>query len=90
MRQWTDEHDVVSSDLLRTEARRAAAHDAVAAAVVEQLLESMTLTRLTPRMFDEAGLLRVAGPLRSLDAIHIVAPASCETTWKESSPTTVG
>lgn len=73
VRRWTAERVILSSDLLRTEARRAATNDTVATSLVEELLETMTLVRLTPELFDQAGRLRSATPLRSLDAIHIVA-----------------
>jgi len=72
--RWIDDHEVCSSDLLRTEVRRALADERGA---VRLLLEGMLLRtpliRLTPDVFDMAGDLRTGGPLRSLDAIHLAA-----------------
>lgn len=72
--EWTAGRGICSSDLLRTEARRAlSAADETGQARVEWLLEQMWLIRLAPDVFDEAGHLRTDVPLRSLDAVHIAA-----------------
>jgi uncharacterized protein len=70
--EWLADREICSSDLLRTEARRAVAGEPEPARrLTEALLGSITLIRLTPEVFDQAG--RLAGTLRSLDAIHIAA-----------------
>lgn len=71
MRRWTAGRDLVSCDLLRTEARRATAHDAALAEDVDRLVASTMLIGLTPDLLDAAG--RLGGGLRSLDAIHVTA-----------------
>ncbi|MBA3606360.1 MAG: type II toxin-antitoxin system VapC family toxin [Acidimicrobiia bacterium] len=74
LRQWISGRDVCSSDLLRTEARRAFAGDVdFIHVILDDLLGTIPLIRLTPDVFDEAGHLRSVAALRSLDAIHIVA-----------------
>ena len=74
LRRWLESHlEVVSSDLLRTEARRSAM---IAPQEVrlrcEELLEAITLIRLTPELFDRAGTLGPQGR-RSLDALHLAS-----------------
>ncbi len=73
LQRWLGDRAVCSSDLLRTEARRALATDLAGQVLLEGLLERIALIRLTPEVFDQAGHLRVAAPLRSLDAIHLAA-----------------
>jgi len=71
--RWLTDQAICSSDLLRTEARRALSADVVGQVLLEGLLERIVLIRLTPEVFDQAGHLRVATPLCSLDAIHLAA-----------------
>lgn len=74
LREWTLGRETCSSDLLRTEVRRVFVNDVGdVQTLMEGLLVRTELIRLTPTDFDDAGRLRVAGRLRSLDAIHIVA-----------------
>jgi predicted nucleic acid-binding protein len=74
LRTWLDgDPDVVSSDLLRTEARRAVLGAPQAIRLrCEALLDAMTLIRITPELFDAAGTLEPYG-MRSLDALHLAA-----------------
>ena len=74
LRTWLDgDPDVVSSDLLRTEARRAVLGAPQAIRLrCEALLDAMTLIRITPELFDAAGILEPYG-MRSLDALHLAA-----------------
>ena len=62
---------LASSDLLRTEARRAAARQpAHVMRICDELLAGVHKVRLTPALLDRAG--RIPGPgLRSLDAIYV-------------------
>lgn len=75
LRAWLRKADriPVASDLARTEllraVRRAAPDRLVEARAV---LDTLTLTELTPSILDEAGRLDPAS-LRSLDAIHLAA-----------------
>jgi hypothetical protein len=72
--EWLADREICSSDLLRTEARRAVADEPEQARrLTEALLGSITLIRLTPEVFDQAGRLAGGATLRSLDAIHIAA-----------------
>lgn len=67
---------VVSSELLETEARRAAIRlGSGRLAAVEVRLESLALIAVTRDVLVAAGRLRPAG-LRSLDAIHIATALS--------------
>lgn len=71
LRRWIDGRELVASDLLRTEARRAVAGEA--AEIVhhcERLLAEIPKIRLVPAVLDRAGELPGQG-LRSLDAIHL-------------------
>ncbi len=70
---------VLTSDLTRTELRRALAacqakDETVAEA--EEWLEDCALVRLRPVVFDRAGRLPHTGRLRSLDALHCAAALS--------------
>lgn len=79
LRAWTLGRAICSSDLLRTEARRAfSGLDEASQARMELLLGHTALVRLTPNVFDDAGRLGTASPLRSLDAIHIAAAMRLE------------
>ena len=75
LRAWLAESDrgAVACDLVRTELMRAvrrAAPDRVVLA--RQVLEGVTLTELTPAIFDAAGRLDPYIP-RTLDAVHLAA-----------------
>lgn len=74
LRKWLEDHqDLVSSDLLRTEARRTVlSAPQELCQRCEELLDAITLIRLTPELFDRAGTLGPRG-LRSLDALHLSA-----------------
>jgi len=73
LRRWLRGRRTCSSDLLRTEVRRAVTdEDATTRELAETALAAVTLVRLRPAIFDRAGRLR--GPdLRSLDALHLEA-----------------
>lgn len=78
MRRWVNAHadSLFASDLLRTEALRAARrHSAEALARTEQWLEVLTLVAVGPHIFDEAAVLEPA-ELRTLDALHLAAARS--------------
>jgi predicted nucleic acid-binding protein len=77
--RWLDElhwpsDRLVSSDLLRTEARRVARRSTDAGAYARTLerLERVDLLPLSPEVCDDAGVVEPPR-LRSLDAIHMVA-----------------
>lgn len=75
MRSWWDveQDNVLSSDLLRTEALRATRRISPAAvAAARAVLDALPLLRLDPLAYEQAG---IADPpsLRSLDALHLVA-----------------
>ena len=74
LRKWLDrDQEVVSSDLLRTEARRTESGAPQELRLrCEELLDAITLIRLTPELFDAAGTLEPRG-MRSLDALHLAA-----------------
>jgi predicted nucleic acid-binding protein len=74
LRKWLDgDREIVSSDLLRTEARRTVLGESRQLLLrCEELLEAITLIRLTPELFDVAGRLEPRG-MRSLDALHLAA-----------------
>lgn len=67
----TDGSSLASSDLLRTEARRAVARQPEnVMQSCDELLAGVQKIRLTPALLDRAG--RIPGPeLRSLDAIYV-------------------
>ncbi|MEQ8842698.1 MAG: type II toxin-antitoxin system VapC family toxin [Acidimicrobiales bacterium] len=74
-RAWLDEpgREPVTCDLARTELMRVvrrAVPDRVLRA--REVLDAVTLVRVTPAVFESAGRLDPAG-LRSLDAIHLAA-----------------
>jgi predicted nucleic acid-binding protein len=74
LRKWLDTSpEVVSSDLLRTEARRVVLGGSRELRQrCDEMLEAITLIRLTPELFDAAGTLEPRG-MRSLDALHLAA-----------------
>lgn len=77
-RAWLDGRRPVSSDLLRTEARRAVLDELAAVRRrCEELLRAVALVRLRPAVLDRAGRLP-ARRLRSLDAIHLAAAQELE------------
>ena len=71
LRRWIRGRDLASSDLLRTEARRAIADEPdEVRAHCEKLLAEIPKIRLVPAVLDRAGELPGQG-LRSLDAIYL-------------------
>ncbi|MFT4258874.1 type II toxin-antitoxin system VapC family toxin [Microbacterium sp.] len=77
LRTWITDSGVAfaTSDLARTELRRAILRSSVDAAAVSRardLLRRITLLALTPELLDRAGDLTPAA-MRSLDAIHLAS-----------------
>jgi predicted nucleic acid-binding protein len=73
LRRWLRDRRWISSDLLRTELRRAATRaGGRAPARAERLLGTLDLIRVGPDLFDAAGRLEPVS-LRSLDALHVAA-----------------
>lgn len=73
LRRWLRTRTWLSSDLQRTELRRAAARcGGRAPARADRLLGEIDLVVIDATVFDAAGRLAVAD-LRSLDALHIAA-----------------
>ena len=73
MRRWfTDHRPCWSSQLLTTEAHRAAARLGVNPDVIDELLDGISLVLPSASTFDVAGR-RAPAELRSLDAIHVAA-----------------
>lgn len=71
LRRWIRGRHLVSSDLLRTEARRAVAGEpADVRRQCERLLAEIPKIRLVPAVLDRAGELP-GQRLRSLDAVHL-------------------
>ena len=71
LRQWASQRHLVSSALLRTEARRAVADEGSAVRhQCERLLANTDLLELTSAMLDAAGRLPGRN-LRTLDAIYL-------------------
>ena len=71
LRRWIRGRDLASSDLLRTEARRAVAGEpAHVRRHCEELLAEIPMIRLVPAVLDRAGELP-GQRLRSLDAIYL-------------------
>jgi predicted nucleic acid-binding protein len=68
---------LLSSALLETETRRAAARTGVEQAVVSDLMAQIAMVYPERPDFVDAGLLPVAG-LRSLDALHLVTALRAE------------
>ncbi|WP_306317717.1 MULTISPECIES: type II toxin-antitoxin system VapC family toxin [unclassified Streptomyces] len=70
---------VLTSDLTRTELRRALAACEVAEDIrreADEWLDDCALVRLRPAVFDRAGRLPYTGRLRSLEALHCAAALS--------------
>ena len=73
LRRWLRSRSWLTSDLQRTELRRAAARaGGRAPARADRILTEIDLIAVTPDVFDAAGRLSLAS-LRSLDAIHLAA-----------------
>lgn len=73
LRTWTSTHDRLwSSQLLRTEALRAAQHLELDVGSIEEALESISLVLPTVGTYASAGHLQPRG-LRSLDALHLAS-----------------
>ena len=71
LKRWMRGRRFVSSDLLRTEARRAVAHLPVSARRrCDELLNAAHLVRLTSALLDRAGRIPDRR-LRSLDAVYV-------------------
>lgn len=70
---WVQDRHVISSALLRTEARRALAdHDGTTRRLCERRLADMHLISVTDAILDAAGSIP-SRQLRSLDAIYIAS-----------------
>jgi predicted nucleic acid-binding protein len=73
LRSWfADQDSVWSSQLLRTEASRAALRLGIDAQTIDRALDTVSLILPSVTTFDVAGAIRPAG-LRSLDALHLSA-----------------
>lgn len=75
LRRWiaSEERDLVSCDLARTELFRAARGRSPDRMVrVREILDSLTIMTVSTAIFEDAGRLDPIG-LRSLDAIHLAA-----------------
>ncbi len=73
LRAWCGSKSLASSDLLRTEARRAlVGRPASERERCESLIAALTLVRLHADVFDQAGRLPNSN-LRSWDALHLAA-----------------
>lgn len=71
--EWLRDQRTCSSDLLRTEVRRAViAEPQAVRRLCDAAIGALTLVRLTPDLFDRAGITPGTG-LRSLDVLHIEA-----------------
>ena len=71
--RWIRGRRTCSSDLLRTEVRRAVIDEGPdVRALCASAIATLTLIRLTPQIFDRAGDLP-GTTLRSLDALHLEA-----------------
>ncbi|MEX0699708.1 MAG: type II toxin-antitoxin system VapC family toxin [Acidimicrobiia bacterium] len=78
MRRFAEQNDgnLVSSDLMRTEAiRTARRHSKAALAETRSRLEVLTILSLTPEVFDRAAELD-PDILRTLDALHVSSALS--------------
>lgn len=72
-----DSHQVVSSDILRTELMLAGTRWGVSATAIRRVINSLTTLRLTSSVCDSAGRLAGLG-LRSLDALHLASALTLE------------
>ena len=73
MRVWAGGRAMTACDLARTELARFAMANGREPSVVEPALATAAITELSTDHFVGAGAIRAAAPLRSLDAIHLVA-----------------
>lgn len=73
MRVWADEQVMTACDLVRTELARFALANGQNASAVDPTLATVVITELSRDHFVGAGGIRCSTPLRSLDAIHLVA-----------------
>jgi uncharacterized protein len=73
----TESHQVVSSDILRTELMLAGTRWGVSATAIRRVVNSLTTLRLTSSVCDSAGRLAGLG-LRSLDALHLASALTLE------------
>jgi len=71
----TKPHRIVASDLIRTELMLGAARYGVSATEVRELVQGLSLLRVTSALCDSAGRLTGLG-LRSLDALHLASAMS--------------
>jgi predicted nucleic acid-binding protein len=67
-----DSHQVVSSDILRTELMLAGTRWGVSATDIRRFVNALTTLRVTSSVCDSAGRLTGFG-LRSLDALHLAS-----------------
>jgi predicted nucleic acid-binding protein len=68
-------HQLVSSDLIRTELMLTGTHHGVPGADIRHLVQALSLLRVTSAVCDSAG--RLSGmSLRSLDALHLASALS--------------
>lgn len=72
-----DSHQVVSSDILRTELMLAGTRWGVNATEIRRVVNSLTTLRVTSSICDSAGRLSGLG-LRSLDALHLASALTLE------------
>jgi len=71
LRSWFEAHESVwSSQLLRTEATRAALRLGIDTEIIERALDTVSLVLPSVTTFAVAGRLE-PGPLRTLDALHL-------------------
>lgn len=73
MRTWAMQQTMTACDLIHTELARFAIMNGRDVSAVEPALATVAITQLSTEHFVAAGTLRSAAPLRSLDAIHLVA-----------------
>lgn len=73
MRKWADQQIMTAGDLVRTELGRFAIANRHQPSDVEPTLATVAITEMSTEHFVAAGTIRATTPLRSLDAIHLVA-----------------
>jgi uncharacterized protein len=72
-----DNHQVVSSDILRTELMLAGTRWGVSATEIRRVVNALTTLRVTSNICDSAGRLSGLG-VRSLDALHLASALTLE------------
>jgi predicted nucleic acid-binding protein len=72
-----DSHQLVTSDILRTELMLAGTRWGVSATEIRRLVNTLTTLRVTSSVSDSAGRLSGLG-LRSLDAVHLASALTLE------------